>query len=175
MPSSWMSYIAPPTPVPLVWDLPGPPLLPPRPPKSGYASPLSGPPFPRPISFRPPLSTGFPSCLIPSSRQSFTMGDTIPSASVGFLAVAGTSRAVKSPSPTGPGLSWSSGSRGSPCLTPRPTPSSAGLQGPLIPSGSPPWRLPVRPPLSPLPPSATVLPVPSHARFLRTARAAFMA
>ena len=51
-------------------------------------------------------------------------------------------------------------------LPQRPTPSSAGLRGPLIPSVSPPGRLPVRPPLSPLPPSATVLHVPSHARIL---------
>ena len=58
------------------------------------------------------------------------------------------SRAAKSPSPTGPGLSWSSGSRGSPSFTPRPTPSSAGLRGLLIPSESPPGRVPVQPPLS---------------------------
>ena len=174
-PSSRMSCVAPqagqtpfqsPTSVPLVQDLPGPPLLPPRPQTSGYAPPLGGPPFPRPISFRPPPSTGFRSCTIPSSRQSFTMGDTIPSASVGFLAAAGTSRSARSLSPTYPGLSWSSRNRGSPSLTPLQTSSSAGLRGPLIPSVNPPLRLPVQPPLSPLPPSATVLPVPSHARVL---------
>ena len=121
-----------------------------------------------PEAYQLPASSqcGLPSCPTPSSRQSFTMGDTMPSASVGFLAAAGTSRVTKSLYPTGLGLSWSSGSRGSPSLTPRPTPSSAGLRGPLIPSVSPPGRLPVRPPLSPLPPSATVLPVPSHARVL---------
>ena len=168
-----MSCIAPqagqtpfqsPTSVPIVQDLPGPPQLPPRLQASGCAPPLDEPLFQRPISSRPPPSTGFHSCPILSSRPSSTMVDTTPSASVGFLAAAGITKDARSLSLTGPGLTWSSGSRGSPSLTTRPTPSSAGLRGPLIPSVNPPKRLPVRPPLSPPPPSATVLPVLSHAR-----------
>ena len=165
-----MSYAAEQTPfqsptsVP-VQDLLGP-LLPHRPPTSGYAPPLGGTPFPRPISFQPLSSTGFRSSPIPSSRQSSTTADTTPLASVGFLAAAETSRAVKSLSSTVPGPNWSSGNRGSPSLTPPQTPSSAGLRRTPTSSVNLPSRLPVRSPLSPLPQSATALLVPSHARVL---------
>ena len=168
IPSSWMSSTAErtpflnPTSVP-VQDLPGP-LLPLWPPINGCAPPLGGPPFPRPTSFQPPLSTGSHSCPILSSHPLSTTVDTTHSANVGFLAAAGNTRVAQNFSPIVPGLNWSSGNRGSPSLTPPQTPSSAGLRVTKTTSVNLPERLPVRLPLSP--PSATALPVLSPVRVL---------